>query len=779
MSTNPVMRAAVLFGFSMLVAFCAPMARADATRVEGIVRDASGGAVPGAEITLTAGAYSAKTSSDPSGTFAFDNVPTASGSITVVASGFAKIEQPWTATKGVARLEFTLQPSAVSQQLVVTAARTATPLGETPLSVMQLTSTDLQATPALTLDDSLRQVEGFSLFRRSSSRVANPTTMGVSLRGLAGGSGTSRILVLEDGIPLADPFGAWIYWDRMPEESIASVEVDQEAASSLYGSSALAGVVQFLSKPAPQPFGASVQISYGNQNTPDLSFWTGGQLGKWESTFSGDLFHTDGYVLVPPPYRGTVDIKAGSQHGTADFMIGRKIWNGSEIFGRGWYMDDTRKNGTPLQGNGIRLVQGALGANLQLGQAGTLTLRFYGVAETYNQTFSSVATPRDSETLTDIQAVPSQGVGGSAVWTRNLGSRQQLVAGFDEHEQIGHSNEMIFSGVTGAHTKNSFAGGHQLTTGFYGEDLIQIAPGWTLSVSGRFDFWRNFDASLICMQFISGCTAPVTPYPNRSYNAFDPRASLVHQFNSRVSWSASVYRAFRAPTLNELYRSFRQGNLTTDANPTLGAERLTGGETGVDIKAAEREEVRGVFFFNEVANPVSNVPCTPAESSYCVLASTGQTQLRENLGRTSAPGFEIDSVTRITTQIELIAGYQYVNATVLSAPALGIAGNWVAQVPHNVLTFQGRYTNPKAVSASVEGRLVGMQFDDAQNMFPMGRFFVLDGKISRQMGAGTEVFAAVENMFNEKYLFASAQSVPELGLPIAARFGFRYEFPRR
>jgi outer membrane receptor protein involved in Fe transport len=762
--------------FVALVAFV-PVVEAQETKVQGVVRDTSGAVVPGADIKLTEGTYSAATTTDPSGSFSFAPVPGTSGTITITAKGFVEISQTWTAANGIATVNFTVEPSPVNQQVVVTAARTSTPFDETPLSVTQLTSTDLLATPALTLDDKLRQVPGFSLFRRSSSRIANPTTLGVSFRGLGSGSGTSRALVLEDSIPLADPFGSWIYWGRVPEEAVSRVEVMQEGASSLYGSSALAGVVQFLTKPAPPQFGASMQVSYGNQNSPNLSFWTGGQLGKWESTFSGDLFHTDGYVLVPEPERGSIDNRAGSQHATADWMIGRRIGEKSEIFGRGWYMDDTRLNGTPDQKNGIRLVEGALGANLDAGEAGTFTLRFYGIAETYHQTFSSVAANRDSEVLTDVQDVPAQGVGGSAVWSRHLGSRQQLVAGFEQHEEIGHSNEVMFSGVNGKHTKNTFSGGHQLTIGFFGEDLIQLAPSWTLTLSARWDHWRNFDAELRCQAFTSPCAA-LTTYPDRSYDAFDPRAAIIHQFNSHVSWSASVYRAFRAPTLNELYRSFRQGTVTTNANPALRAERLTGVETGVDVNTLSgRMEIRGTFFYNQVVNPVSNVPCT-AVVQYCVVATSGTTQLRENLGRTAAPGFELDGIARITRQVQLVAGYQYVDATVLSAPGLGLAGLWVAQVPHNVITFQGRYSNPRIVDVSLQGRMVGAQFDDAQNVFRMDRFFVLDAQASRPMGRGTEVFAAVENLLNDKYLFA-LQGVPELGLPIAARFGFRYQFPGR
>jgi outer membrane receptor protein involved in Fe transport len=761
-------------------------ARAQGTRVEGSVRDATGAAVGGAKVQLSvrANSYSAETTTDASGMFVFDGVPGASGTLVVTAEGFQSQQQSWTAATGAAsQTSFVLQPPTVSQRVVVTAARTSTPMGESPVSTIQLSRRDLQQTPNLTLDDSLRQVPGFSLFRRSSSRIANPTTLGVSLRGLGSGSGPSRVLVLEDGMPLNDPFGSWVYWDRVPNESVAGVEVDEEGASSLYGSEAFAGVVQFLTR-RPNPGGISLETSYGNQNTPDLSLWAGGEKGKWEATFSGSVFHTDGYILVPPADRGSVDTKAGSEHGTADLMIGRKIGSDSEAFARGWYFDDRRQNGTPDQTNNIRLGQGALGADLHLGTIGSVALRFFGEAQTYHQTFSSVAADRNSEILVNMQTVPAQVVGGSAVWSRPVGNRQLLVAGFDEHEEIGHSNEILFSGLTGNHTFDTFSGGHQRTTGVFGEDLIEIAPGWTLAASARFDAWRNFDAFKV-QQPVNSAGIPSGPptntfYAARSYNAFSPRLSVVHAIGAHVSWSASVYRAFRAPTLNELYRSFRAGTVTTDANPELRAERLTGGETGVDVTAFQRRlEVRGIFFFNEVIDPVTNVPCpTAMPLPTCPLASSGTTQQRQNLGRTTAPGFDLNGVVNITNHLQLIAGYEYVNAKVDSAPGLGLAGLWVGQVPHSVLTFQARYDDPEHIMFSVDGRMVGVQFDDAANAFPMGRFFVMDAMASRNIRGGAEVFGAVENLANERYLFA-VQGGPEIGLPIAARVGLRFNFPKR
>jgi outer membrane receptor protein involved in Fe transport len=737
-------------------------------RVEGVVRDSSGAVVAGAQVGVHAAGFSAFTVSDSGGAFAFENVPGLAGTVLVHATGFQKIEQAWRRAEGqaVVRVEIVVAPAGVSQQVQVTAYRAATLVSDVPVSDVQLTREDLQDTPALQLDDDLRQVPGFSLFRRSSSRTANPTTQGVSLRGL-GANGASRALVLEDGVPLNDPFGGWVYWDRVPAEAISDVEISQAGGSSLYGSDALGGVVQFVSRPT-QPSGIALDTSYGNQNTPDLSLWAGGQKGKWESSFAGGVFNTDGYILTPEAERGSVDVRAGSRDGTADLMVGRKIGEQSEIFARGWYLDETRGNGTPLQRNDTKLGQGALGANLQLGNLGVLTLRLYADAQTYHQTFSAVAGDRNSETLTDLQTVPSQGVGGSAVWSRQAGKRQTLVAGFDYHEEIGASHEVLLSGGT----TDLSSGGRQRTVGIFGEDLIQIAPRWFLSASARVDHWSNFDAATL-REPVTPPNAPTdTIFPDRSQNAFSPRLTLRNQVNAHVSWNASVYRAFRAPSLNELYRSFRQGNTVTEDNPSLIAEHLTGGDAGVALTGFNGKlQAHGTFFYNQIVDPVANVTLT--------TTPTLITRQRQNLGRINAPGVEFGVTASIVRDFTISCGYQFVDSKVSSFPAnTALVGLWVAQVPHNSFTFQARYSNAKIFTVEVTGRAIGNSFDDDQNQFPLGSFFVLDAMISRRIGAGVEVYGAAENLFNATY-YTAATPVLQLGLPIVGRVGVRWELPKR
>ena len=747
---------------------------AQTVSVAGIVRDPGGAVVSGAVVTLRAGSFQATVTTDPRGYFSFSAVPITSGAIQVSHQGFRLTEQAWTAgaTANIS-LDIVLQLASTSEEVTVSATRTETRLADTPGSTILLSNTDVSATPALRVDDVLRQVPGFSLYRRSDSRVANASNQGVSLRGL-GGSASSRALVLEDGLPLVDAFGGWVYWDRVPRESIQSVEVFRGGASNLYGSDALGGVVQFITR-QPQFPAFSLETSYGNERTPDLSFWTGTRAGKWDFALASEMFRTDGYVLVPTWQRGTADTPANSKDASLEFTVGHQLGDKGRMFGRGSFYTEFRHNGTPIQTNDTTMGEGALGLDQQFGSNDSLMLRGYGQVQGYDQRFSSVAADRNSESLTDLQYVPEQVVGGAGQWTHLLGKYQTLVGGADAMEVMGASDEQFFS--SGVHTRNNAAGGRQRIVGLFGEDLLRI-KNWTIILSARVDNWNNFNASSICTPVDGACTSPSVVYPSRSDLALSPRLSVLRSLTQNVSVTASMYRAFRAPTLNELYRSFRLANVLTLNNPFLNAERLTGAEAGVNVTAFDRKlDLRGTFFWSDIVDPVENVTTNPTSSP--VLRQ------KQNLGRIRSRGVELDGVVHVRRDIQISAGYAFTGATVVNytvppgEPSL--LGNDVAQVPRNVFTWEARYWNPARIMLSVQGRFIGNQFDDDQNQYPLGRFYTMDLQIARNVTRNLEVFAAAENLLDERYNVANTPtatgSLFNIGPPLLYRIGLRMNFP--
>lgn len=759
---------------ALLLATVAARLPAQTTQVKGIVHDSTGAVIAGASVALRSGSYQAAARTDGHGHFLFPAVPAASGIVEISAEGFSTLQESWNAEAlATVNLEIILQPASASQQVTVSAARTEVRLSETPGSTVLLSTRDVAATPALRLDDVLRQVPGFSLFRRSDSRTANASNQGVSLRGL-GGTAASRALVLEDGLPLVDAFGGWVYWDRVPREALASVEVFRGGASNLYGSDALGGVVQFITR-QPEAPAFALETSYGSERTPDLSFWTGTRAGKWDLSLTSEMFRTDGFILVPTWQRGTVDTAANSKDAAVEVNIGHQLGDKGRVFARGNFLTEFRHNGTPVQTNNTTLGEGAFGLDQQFGSRDSLTVRAYGLVQGYDQRFSSVASDRNSEALTNIQHVPEQVGGGAIQWTHVFGKHQTLIAGADLMEVMGASDEQIFS--AGTHTRNNASGGRQRMVGFFGEDLVRFDK-WTIILAGRVDDWNNFDASSICTPVSGTCPSSNAFYPRRSDLAFSPRLSVLRTLNDHVSVTGSMYRAFRAPTLNELYRTFRVANVLTLNNPYLNAERLTGAEAGVNITALDRKlDLRGTFFWSDIVDPVENVTTNPTSNPVM--------RQKENVGRIRSRGVELDGVVHVNRDIQISAGYDFTGATIVSytvpAGAVSLLGKDVAQVPRNGFTWEARYWNPSRLMLSVQGRFVGNQFDDDQNLYPLGRFYTMDLQIGRNLTRNLEVFAAAENILDERYKVANTPtasgSLFNLGPPILYRIGLRLNFP--
>ena len=203
---------------------------------------------------------------------------------------------------------FGQQPSPtpiIREEVLVTTDRIEARIGDTPASVVSIPSSEIRTTASPVMDDVLRRSVGFSIFRRSSSRHANPTTQGVSLRGV-GSSGASRSAVLFDGVPLNDPFGGWVQWNRVVPIAVENVEVLRGGASSLYGNSGLSGAINIKPRDVESDNIFSVDVFGGTQHTLSGSFFGGVSERGWRAEATGYSFQNRGYSPVDEAVRGPI-----------------------------------------------------------------------------------------------------------------------------------------------------------------------------------------------------------------------------------------------------------------------------------------------------------------------------------------------------------------------------------------------------------------------------------------------------------------------------------------
>jgi outer membrane receptor protein involved in Fe transport len=727
--------------------------------VSGTVVDATDAPIQGAVIEFRSSTGIVRTGSDESGHFRVDGTE-GGGTLLVSFPGFLTVTREFRARASVENLQIVLSPMPTLQRIEVQGGG-GDRIPAVPTSQFEISSEAMDQSGSLVIDDILRQIPGFSTFRRSSSLFANPTSQGVSLRGV-GASATSRSSVLLDGIPLNDPFGGWVYWGRVPKEAIETMEVSNGGASDLYGGGALGGVVNLRTRTDEAAYAAG-EVSIGSMSTPVFSFAAGAPIGRWTLAGAGQAYQTQGYISVPPDQRGSVDTSLGSGVLSGFLEASRSLGERGRFFIRVSGFGDSSKNGTPLQRNDTTIPELDLGADWSSTELGSFSARLYASRELYHQTFSSVALDRDSESLTDVQRNPSQQVGFVGTWSRLFADKHRLSAGMEARDVRGNSEDTNYH--LGAETALVDAGGRQHTFGFFAQDAYSFARSWLLTYGGRVDIWNNNTGYQDVTPLPEGSLI-TTSFPDRTETAFSPRVSLLKSLSHGTALSASVYRAFRAPTLNELYRNFRMGNVLTLANPALTGEHLTGGEAGVSqLLWQNRLTLRGNFFWSDIADPIANVTLTSTPALI--------TRQKENLGVSQARGFELSGQVQVTSRLQVSAAYLFVNSIVLSYSANpALQGNFLPQVPQNQFGIQASYTG-KNWMVGLQGRFSGNQFDDDQNLLPLGRAFSLDGQLSRKLGKGTSVFFAVQNLTNDRFGVA-ATPVLTVGPPIFVRGGFRF-----
>ena len=719
-----------------------------AAPINGIVLDSTSSPIPGATVRLeVAGASIHEMQTATDGRFAFPGNVARPARVIVAAAGFAPAMVDLSEPGG--ELRIVLEPARFFEAVNVTSSRTDLPHADPTVTVTVISASELLTAAAISVDDALKMVPGFTLFRRTSSRVSNPTAQGVSLRGL-GGTGASRSLVLANDIPLNDAFGGWVYWDKVPQAAIDRIEVQRGSGTDLYGADAVGGVVQILTVRPGRPL-ARALLEGGNMETGRASLFGGGRTRGWSYAAGGEWFNTGGYIPVALVQdegiapRGPIDSKLASEHRSGLVTLGYQTARGWRIDSTGSVFDEDRLNGTPAVINST--ASRSLSVDAAGGVAGgLLSLRAFGGTQGYAQTFSAVNATRTSEALVRRQRVPTEVVGFGAQWLQPL-RRHALLVGAETRRIEGTTIETpVAAGVEQPVTR---AGGTQRLGSGFAQLTLNVSDRLTVVAGSHAGYWRTRSNN--------------TGF-NKTLGSFNPRGSFTYRFNQVVAIRGSAYKGFRAPTLNELYRGFRVGNTQTTPNEALLPERLRGGDGGVLISYGPAS-VRTTVFWNILDDAITNV----------TLSSTPTliTKQRANADRVRAAGFEFEGDLRLPSAVTLTvaAGVQRSRFTGEG----GLSGKVVPQVPKYNLGIGARYAS-RGWNGSAQVRVTGAQFEDDQNVFTLRRATVVDAYVGRSLVRQVQAFVAVENLFDNEYDVGRTPTLT-IGLPRAVRAGVQLALP--
>jgi outer membrane receptor protein involved in Fe transport len=636
--------------------------------------------------------------------------------------------------------------------------------GEAAFDVVTLPRERLET--ASRLEDVLRDVPGFQLFRRSDASSANPTSQGVTLRAL-GGNASSRALILLDGVPQTDPFGGWVSWPAYDPQRLAEVRVRRGGGSGVDGPGALAGTIALESVGPAELDGVAGSLLYGSRDSLEAHAGLGERLGAGFLSVTGAYARGDGFVPVVAEQRGPVDRPSPYQQASVAVRAVAPLPGGVELQASGLGFTDRRERGTALSD----ISTDGADASLRLVARRWSALAYVQTRDFYNS-FASANAARTAVTRTSEQYnVPSTGLGARFEWRPDLGPIQLRLGG-DWRRTDGVTRER-FAFVAGTGTRRRQAGGRTDTLGAFVEADWVKGP-LTLVAGGRLDRWDISRGFLEERVFATGALLTGLRFPDRAGWEPTGRLGLALRAAPGVTLRSAAYAGWRLPTLNELYRPFRAGTDATGPNPGLKPERLKGVEAGFDWSPAPGAKVSATLFANRLEDPIANVTLGFGPGIFPIVgtvAAGGVYRQRQNLDAISAHGVELDAHWKLGAII-LSGGWSWVDAKVrASGIAASLDGLRPAQTPRSTFTatlaWRGR--------ASLTARYVSGQYEDDLNRQLLPGALTFDAESRWPLTRRLALEARAENIADRRvYAGINGDGIIERATPRTLWIGLRF-----
>ncbi len=652
--------------------------------------------------------------------------------------------------------------------ITITATRLPVAPSETSYAITTINADRLQNAASNQLDDILRRESGFQLFRRTSSRILNASAQGVSLRAL-GGTATSRALVLLDGVPLTDPFGAWVPWSAVRAIDLASVRLQRGGGSVAAGEGALTGVIELIAAPVAGGWAGYVSGSYGSYNSVDSSAYLSWHQGPWSVAVSGASRSSDGYTLIAPEYAGLVDVAAKSDARSFNAKAVYALDSSTSLQTSVLVYDEHKNNGLAVSNNSNRGTD----VSFRLLRERPKGWSFEAVAwfkdRNFSSGFTSVNSTRTLATLSSSQdAVPAQGYGSRFEIRPPSGEQWHVRAGGELRVADGETQERVKPVNTLFQTRRIAGGAQNVLGGFIDAD-VEPSRWLTITAGTRLDSWRHYNGHRQDTDIQTGAVTLSQTTPARSSTQWTGRVGSVMALTPALSVRVAAYTGWRLPTLNELYRPFRVGNDITNANADLKPERLRGIDGGFHYQPFPGWQADITGFANWLDDAIVNLTVGPGANGTTL-------RFRQNIPHVRSVGLEFSGRGRLYNGFVVDTSLAYADTKVLGNAAL--SGKQLAQSPKLLASATLGWTGFSGnAHAAFTLRHSAEQFDDDQNTRRLPAFSTADATLSYQLQDRLTLHVSAENITNARSITAiGTDGLRTIGTPRLIAAGFKFGF---
>ena len=683
-------------------------------------------------------------------------------------------------------------------EIVVTATRTEKDVDSAPGSVTVITNKDIKRLRIHTVDEAIKYEAG--VFARHTKGLANSMPK-VELRGLYG---PYRTLVMLNGVPLNAGYNGLVDWNTVSTENVERIEIIRGPSSALYGGNAMGGVINIITK-TPKKFYANVKSGYGRSDTyHDDTYRYSTNLGdrfmdKLSIGLGFEREETNGY----PTSLVTRSIKSGAgtltggwetknKSGKRKWVAGdtgdntARRWNfhletkydltdtGSIAFNfqRGFhryaydrphtYLQD--KNGNPAYSGSVDCGGGRrarVSSSNYLSGMGEKDDSNYSLA--YKEIFGPVifngkAGYQDRDNWYTIRrgsgtydnAAGSLKDSNTKSWFTDLqtniplGSKHVLTSGlyfrYDDYKDREYG--LSFYRDEGSKTgKTGLTEGNDRFYAIYLQDEWDIIDKLALFTGVRFDYWEAFDGK-------SGKIGSVKKFSEPDDISVSPKMAVVFKPLANTIVKGSVGRAFRAPTIYELYKTWTSSWGTIYySNPDLNPETLWNYEIGVDqYFFSRRLKLSATCFHTDIDDLI-----------YSYYGKDGN-NYKNNAGKAKIDGIELGISAKPVDWLRLWGNYTYNDSEIKEHKYKPeVEGKKIANMPVSTANL-GADVHYRWITASIAGQYLGRIYKTELNKEVHDvyggwtqKYWLWNTKLTVAPVKHLEVSFSVDNLFDKKY----------------------------
>ncbi len=591
------------------------------------------------------------------------------------------------------------QASSEVDQIVVTGTRLETTQRTDGSSVTVITEQELEDGQYRNAIDALQQVPGLDIVQ-SGGPGGNAA---IFLRGADSG----QTLIMLDGIELNNPASPNRAFNmaNLTLENIERIEIIRGPQSTIYGSDAMGGVINLISKKATKGTHANVSSEAG-------SYSAFNQVGN--VSYGNDVF----------------DVTSGITQQNVGGISGANARDGN--------FEQDRYDNTSLS-NRLHVAPSEL-------LDATVTTRYVNSSSNIDN-FGGVGGDDPNHLLRSEEFFTRGEVSGKllsktltpAIWASytkqtlsdnnspdeaNIDQLRASFAGdmFTFGTRAKWEPQRYFSAVLGAESQRERADSYYLSDGAFGPYEDQLY-GKTARDDGYFlESRASYDETLYVDAGVREDHHSI--FGNRTTFKVAP-AWLV---TSMTKLRGSVGTGFKAPSLVQLYSSF--------GNPDLKAEDSVGWDVGIDQEIVKnRASLSLTFFHNTFDNLVAFNPAT---------------FILENIDQAQTEGFELANSVTVSQQLSLRLGYTYTDTK------NDATGEALLRRPKNKGSMTAVYSPTSRIRTQLQWRVYGSRFDNDFGTYPpsrttLGGYGLLDLAASYQLSSDLEIFSRIENIFDKEY----------------------------